>query len=55
MPCFYLTPEQDDYNKSPNSKSASPTPCMMWIRLWLIQKPTQKKNSRPCTIRSCRI
>ncbi len=28
---------------------------MMWIRLWLIQKPTQKKNSRPYTARSCLI
>ena len=50
---FYLTPEQDDLNKIPDSKSALPKPCTMWIRLWRIQKPTPKKNSQAYAARSC--
>ncbi len=44
MPCFYLTPKQDDFNQE--LQSVSSKPCTMWIRLRQTQGLTQKEFAR---------
>ncbi len=55
MPCFYLTPEQDDYNQIPELQACIAEALYDVDSIVADQKPTQKKNSQPYTARSCLI
>ncbi len=52
MPTSTSTPNKTTSTKFLNSKSALPKPYTMWIRLWLTQKATPKKNLQAYTARS---
>ncbi len=44
MPCFYLTPKQDDFNKIPELQICIAEALYDVVRLWRTQGPTQEKN-----------
>ncbi len=52
---FYLTPEQDDYNKIPELQVCIAKALYDVDSIVLIQKPTPKQTSRPYAARSCLI